>query len=79
MVPTGKGAYVSCISEWELWRVGVKKTQLGWVIPCYCPSLMSYLCVYTGLVTYIQGTKEDMCAGPLLDAIISVTLEPYKS
>lgn len=45
----------------------------------FLSSLMSYLCVYTGLVTCIQGTKEDMCVGPLLDAIISVTLEPYKS
>lgn len=57
MFPTGKGAYMSCISEWELWRVGVKKTQLGWMIPCSCPSLVISVCLH-GLGDMYAGHKR---------------------
>lgn len=81
VVPTGKGAYISCISEWELYKVGVKKTwPVGLGDNMFLSiSDVSYLCVYKGLMTCIQGTKAEMCAGPLLDAIVSVTLGPYRN
>lgn len=74
VVPTGKEAFGSHLSEWELWRKGVKKT---WSVGLGDPMFLS---ISNVISAYLHGlgdiyrihTKLEICARLLLDAISSL-------